>query len=206
MATANMLSSLFPLFSLVCFISIFCLLSLSRKASISSSSPTHPYFHQVKPTMVTGNIEPNATSGSFPYTSSSSSCDYSDGSWIRDPDVRLDRYDSSCKEIFKGWNCILNKKSNGRDIVKWRWKPRNCHLPPFDPLKFLHTYRDTNIGFVGDSLNRNMFVSLFCALRRVAGDVKKWRPAGADRGFTFLHYNLTIAYHRTNLLARYGSW
>ncbi|KAK5842024.1 hypothetical protein PVK06_004350 [Gossypium arboreum] len=51
-----------------------------------------------------------------------------------------------------------------------------------------------------------MFVSLFCALRRVAGDVKKWRPAGADRGFTFLHYNLTIAYHRTNLLARYGSW
>ncbi|TYI44097.1 hypothetical protein ES332_A01G213600v1 [Gossypium tomentosum] len=206
MATANMLSSLFPLFSLVCFISIFCLLSLSRKASISSSSPTHPYFHQVKPTMVTGNIEPNATSGSFPYTSSSSSCDYSDGSWIHDPDVRLDRYDSSCKEIFKGWNCILNKKSNGRDIVKWRWKPRNCHLPPFDPLKFLHTYRDTNIGFVGDSLNRNMFVSLFCALRRVAGDVKKWRPAGADRGFTFLHYNLTIAYHRTNLLARYGSW
>lgn len=148
MATANMLSSLFPLFSLVCFISIFCLLSLSKKASISSSSPTYPHFHLVKPTMVTGNIEPNATSGSNPYTSSSSSCDYSDGSWIHDPDVRLDRYDSSCKEIFKGWNCILNKKSNGRDIVKWRWKPRNCHLPPFDPLKFLHTYRVTNIGIL----------------------------------------------------------
>ncbi|KAF2294247.1 hypothetical protein GH714_008582 [Hevea brasiliensis] len=61
-------------------------------------------------------------------------------------------------------------------------------------------------GFVGDSLNRNMFVSLFCALKRVSSEVKKWRPAGADRGFTFLHHNLTIAYHRTNLLARYGSW
>lgn len=61
-------------------------------------------------------------------------------------------------------------------------------------------------GFVGDSLNRNMFVSLFCTLRSVVsnGQVKKWRPAGADRGFTFLTYNLTIAYHRTNLLARYG--
>ncbi|KAK4378525.1 hypothetical protein RND71_000387 [Anisodus tanguticus] len=59
-------------------------------------------------------------------------------------------------------------------------------------------------GFVGDSLNRNMFVSLFCTLKRVSGDVKKWRPAGADRGFTFLKYNLTISYHRTNLLARYG--
>uniref|UniRef100_A0A3Q7ERK1 Trichome birefringence-like C-terminal domain-containing protein n=1 Tax=Solanum lycopersicum TaxID=4081 RepID=A0A3Q7ERK1_SOLLC len=39
-----------------------------------------------------------------------------------------------------------------------------------------------------------------------SGDVKKWRPAGADRGFTFLKYNLTISYHRTNLLARYGRW
>lgn len=59
-------------------------------------------------------------------------------------------------------------------------------------------------GFVGDSLNRNMFVSLFCSLRSVSAVVKKWRPAGADRGFTFNKYNLTIAYHRTNLLARYG--
>lgn len=51
-----------------------------------------------------------------------------------------------------------------------------------------------------------MFVSLFCSLRHASDQVKKWRPAGADRGFTFLQYNLTIAYHRTNLLARYGRW
>ncbi|GAA0153422.1 hypothetical protein LIER_11665 [Lithospermum erythrorhizon] len=61
-------------------------------------------------------------------------------------------------------------------------------------------------GFIGDSLNRNMFVSLFCTLKSVNKNVKKWRPAGADRGFTFLDYNLTIAYHRTNLLVRYGRW
>ncbi|CAK9167883.1 unnamed protein product [Ilex paraguariensis] len=61
-------------------------------------------------------------------------------------------------------------------------------------------------GFVGDSLNRNMFVALFCNLKQVPGEVRKWRPAGADRGFTFLQYNLTIAYHRTNLLACYGRW
>jgi hypothetical protein len=60
------------------------------------------------------------------------------------------------------------------------------------------------VGFVGDSLNRNMFASLVCMLRGVSGDVRKWRPAGADRGFTFLRYNLTLSYHRTNLLVRYG--
>lgn len=64
-------------------------------------------------------------------------------------------------------------------------------------------YRDTSIGFIGDSLNRNMFVSLFCSLKSVSSEVKKWRPVGADRGFTFLQYNVTLAYHRTNLLARY---
>ncbi|KAG6692816.1 hypothetical protein I3842_10G133400 [Carya illinoinensis] len=88
----------------------------------------------------------------------------------------------------------------------WRWKPRHCDLPLFNPVYFLEKYRNTNIGFVGDSLNRNMFISLFCTLKRVSSEVKKWRPAGADRGFTFLNYNLTIAYHRTNLLARYGRW
>ncbi|XP_047067035.1 protein trichome birefringence-like 13 isoform X2 [Lolium rigidum] len=62
------------------------------------------------------------------------------------------------------------------------------------------------VGFVGDSLNRNMFASLVCMLRGVSGEVRKWRPAGADRGFTFLRYNLTLSYHRTNLLVRYGRW
>ncbi|KAM7479076.1 hypothetical protein LguiA_027289 [Lonicera macranthoides] len=136
----------------------------------------------------------------------SASCEYSDGKWIYDPTARSSRYDSTCKEIYKGWSCIAGNKSNALDILKWHWKPNDCDLPQFDPLSFLQLYRDTNIGFVGDSLNRNMFVSLFCTLKRVSGEVRKWRPAGADRGFTFLQYNLTIAYHRTNLLVRYGRW
>ncbi|KAH7518515.1 hypothetical protein FEM48_Zijuj09G0179900 [Ziziphus jujuba var. spinosa] len=118
--------------------------------------------------------------------------------------LRTSGYDNTCKEIFKGWNCISSSKSNSRDLIKWRWKPTLCDLPPFDPASFLQKYSDTSIGFVGDSLNRNMFVSLFCSLRSFSNEVKKWRPAGADLGFTFLQYNLTIAYHRTNLLARYG--
>ncbi|KAK8561164.1 hypothetical protein V6N12_048238 [Hibiscus sabdariffa] len=140
MAATKKLSSLFPLFSLLCFTCIFLILSISRKASISSSA-TRPNSFQFRPT------DANATTRSDPTVSGDSPCDYSDGSWVYDPDARFDRYDSSCKEIFKGWNCILNNKSNGGEIVKWRWKPRgSCHLPPFDPIKFLHTYKDTNIG------------------------------------------------------------
>ena len=58
---------------------------------------------------------------------------------------------------------------------------------------------DGSLMGVISSLNRNMFVSLFCSVKRVLSDMKKWRLAGADRDFTFLHYNLTTAYHRTNL-------
>ncbi|WCJ18095.1 TRICHOME BIREFRINGENCE-LIKE 13 [Euphorbia peplus] len=177
---------LFPLISLLCFATIFFILSLSRRPSLS---PQKFHLHS--------NLLP---------PKQNSSCDYAHGSWIYDPNRSSEKYDSTCNEIFKGWNCIANNKSNAGEILKWRWQPKGCDLPPFHPKHFLETYRDTNIGFVGDSLNRNMFVSLFCTLKRVSSGVKKWRPAGADRGFTFLDYNLTIAYHRTNLLARYGSW
>lgn len=77
---------------------------------------------------------------------SSTSCDYSDGKWIYNPTARSARYDSACKEIYKGWSCIAGNKSNALDIIKWRWKPDDCDLPQFDPLSFLQLYRDTNIG------------------------------------------------------------
>ncbi|KAF7008316.1 hypothetical protein CFC21_023093 [Triticum aestivum] len=139
---------------------------------------------------------------------SQQTCDYAAGGWVPDSSAESHlRYDHTCKEIFKGWNCIANGKRNGHALLRWRWKPAGCELlPRLDPLRFLERHRNTNIGFVGDSLNRNMFVSLVCMLRGVNGEVHKWRPAGADRGFTFLRYNLTLAYHRTNLLVRYGSW
>ncbi|KAL3843829.1 hypothetical protein ACJIZ3_001232 [Penstemon smallii] len=173
------------LLSLICIASLFICFSLFRNGAAS----------------------PSLTYTILPENSKNSNCNYTDGRWIYDPTViSPPRYDQTCKEIFKGWNCIANNKSNAVEILKWRWKPYGCDLPPFGPLRFLESFRDTSIGFVGDSLNRNMFVSLFCSLRQVSSEVKKWRPVGADRGFTFIKYNLTIAYHRTNLLARYGRW
>uniref|UniRef100_A0A7C9B2J4 Uncharacterized protein n=1 Tax=Opuntia streptacantha TaxID=393608 RepID=A0A7C9B2J4_OPUST len=172
----------FLFLSFLCFASLFLAFCLF-KSSLTSSPQENIQFESKK---------------------SSEPCDFTHGNWVFDPSPRSIRYDHTCKEIFKGWNCILNNKTNALQISQWKWRPNNCDLPPFDPVRFLERFRDTSIGFIGDSLNRNMFVSLFCILRRASSDVKKWRPAKADRGFTFLQYNLTIAYHRTNLLARYG--
>ncbi|XP_022990908.1 protein trichome birefringence-like 13 [Cucurbita maxima] len=184
---------LFPLLSLICFLSILLALSAFRK----TSAPLQP--HQ---SIQFNNGDRSGRSKA----ARDGSCDYSDGSWYYDPNLRTSKYDHTCKEIFKGWNCYAANKSNAPQIINWHWKPKQCDLPHFDPVSFLEKFRNINIGFVGDSLNRNMFVSLFCSLKRVPGEVKKWRPAGADRGFSFLKYNLTITYHRTNILARYASW
>ncbi|KAJ9552062.1 hypothetical protein OSB04_016107 [Centaurea solstitialis] len=194
------------------FVSIISLTALFLLSShyITSNSPPLIRIESVKPIKqyVPLTDDDNGAAGS-------AACDYSEGKWFYDPTVRAPRYDQTCKEIYKGWNCVAGNRSGAMEIVKWRWQPNHCALPQFDPIRFLESHRDISIGsyygplsagFVGDSLNRNMFVSLFCSLRRVAGEIKKWRPAGADRGFTFLKYNFTIAYHRTNLLARYGRW
>lgn len=134
-----------------------------------------------------------------------SHCDLGSGRWVRD-EYRKQSYDETCRDIFKGWNCLRNNKSNARDILAWRWQPWECDLPQLDAKVFLEHFKHRRIGFVGDSLNRNMYVSLVCYLKQASGQVKKWRPVGADKGVTFLDYNLTLAYHRTNLLARYRRW
>lgn len=116
--------TLFPLLSLLIFTSIFLLLSISRKPSLSSSKPSNHVFFP-------------------PYRSNA--CNYSNGHWIHDSNFRP-RYDSTCKEIFKGWNCLLNNKPNAADIPNWRWRSDSCLLPPLDPLRFLRSFANTNIG------------------------------------------------------------
>lgn len=123
---------LFPLISLLSFTSIFFLLSQFRNTSSSSSSIKA--FSSIHNFQIDNNRHRRG------------SCDYSDGIWIYD-ESRVSRYDSSCKEIFKGWNCVRGNKANGVEVAKWRWKPNGCgDLDQFDPLRFLQTHTHTSIG------------------------------------------------------------
>lgn len=111
----------FLLLSLLCTASLYLVFSIFKTPSLSFNSHS-----------VSVNQPP---------------CNYSDGKWIYDSTVRSPlRYDNTCKEIYKGWNCIQSNKSNAFDLLKWRWKPNQCHLPHFDPVLFLRLYRNTNIG------------------------------------------------------------
>lgn len=125
---------LFPLISLLSFTSIFFLLSQFRNTSSTSSSSIKA-FSSIHNFQIDNNHHRRG------------SCDYSsDGIWIYD-ESRVSRYDSNCKEIFKGWNCVKGNKFNGVEVAKWRWKSNGCgELDQFDPLRFLQTHTHTSIG------------------------------------------------------------
>lgn len=88
-------------------------------------------------------------------------------------------------------------------INSWRWVPNGCGLNRIDPTRFLELMRNKNVGFVGDSLNENFLVSFLCILRVADPSAVKWKKKKAWRGAYFPKFNVTVAYHRAVLLAKY---
>ncbi|XP_070040075.1 protein trichome birefringence-like 12 isoform X2 [Nicotiana tomentosiformis] len=132
----------------------------------------------------------------------SSSCNLFKGKWISDPN-RKPIYDESCPFHRNAWNCLRNQRENMGRINSWKWVPDKCDLARIDPVEFLSLMRNKNIGFVGDSVNENFLVSFLCILRVADSGAKKWKRKGAWRGAYFPKFNVTVAYHRAVLLAKY---
>ena len=72
-------------------------------------------------------------------------CDLSFGKWVLDK-KRREAYNESCRDIFKGWNCLRNNKSNAKDILAWRWQPQDCNLLPLNATVFLERFQNKRIG------------------------------------------------------------
>ncbi|XP_047158433.1 xyloglucan O-acetyltransferase 1-like [Vigna umbellata] len=94
------------------------------------------------------------------------SCDYSNGEWVDDRSGPLYNV-TTCGTIKESEKCI----SNGRPdlgYLYWRWQPKECNLPRFEPLTFLQVVENKHVAFVGDSLARNQLESLLCMLATVS--------------------------------------
>ncbi|XP_019420515.1 PREDICTED: protein trichome birefringence-like 2 [Lupinus angustifolius] len=97
-------------------------------------------------------------------------CDIFDGNWVRDeskPYYPL----GSCPYIGRGFDCHLNGRPDS-EYVKWKWQPNGRDIPSLNATDFLERLRGQKLVFVGDSLNRNMWVSLLCILRQSIRDKK----------------------------------
>lgn len=126
-------------------------------------------------------------------------CDISSGNWVYDLSYPL--YDSTkCPYIDGEFNC----KKNGRpdsDYEKWRWKPRYCNIPRFNPVDMLQKLRGKTLMFVGDSLNRDQWQSMICLLHSALPQART-SYVGGDTLSTFkaLDYGVTVSFYRAPYL------
>lgn len=143
--------------------------------------------------------------------SSSARCDVFRGEWVRDFTYPL--YNSSaCPFAERGFNCQSNGRRD-RAYQTWRWRPRGCDLPRFDPRAALESLRGKRVVFVGDSMSRTQWESLICLLMPAAGDPASVYEVNGNRitkqirflGARFKPFNFTIEFFRSVFLVQQGS-
>ncbi|KAL0691886.1 hypothetical protein Bca4012_091565 [Brassica carinata] len=130
-------------------------------------------------------------------------CDLFTGEWVPNPEAPY-YTNTTCWAIHEHQNCMKYGRPD-LGFLKWRWKPKECDLPLFDPFEFLEIVRGKSMAFVGDSVNRNHVQSLICLLSRVEEPEDDSRQQDFDFNFQrwkYKTYNFTIATFWTTHLVR----
>ncbi|KAL6900874.1 hypothetical protein ACP4OV_005550 [Aristida adscensionis] len=168
----------FALYALVPLALLHCLLNQQHlprlpdliTAATSSFSPTPP----PPPPEPEPEAPPNVAAAA------PAACDYSDGEWVRTAEGPRYNGTSCAGTIRDGQNCMAHGRPD-TGYLHWRWRPRRCALPPFDPAAFLDLLRGRHVVFAGDSLARNQCESLVCMLAS-AFPAEPVRDGGAGAG------------------------
>ncbi|KAJ3687869.1 hypothetical protein LUZ61_017033 [Rhynchospora tenuis] len=135
-------------------------------------------------------------------------CDLFHGKWVKDDSYPL-YPEGSCPHIDEPFDCYHNGRPD-RNYQKLRWQPHGCNIPRFNAINMLESLRGKRLVFVGDSLNRNMWESLVCALRHSIKDkLKVFEASGRHEfktegsySFLFTDYNCSVEFFRSPFLVR----
>ncbi|KAI4355203.1 hypothetical protein L6164_003997 [Bauhinia variegata] len=119
-------------------------------------------------------------------------CDLFVGSWIED--LSGPAYtNESCHVIENHQNCMTNGRPDS-GYLHWRWKPRDCELPRFNPEKFLDMMINKSWAFIGDSISRNHVQSLLCILSQVEPAVEVYHDEEyRSKIWKFPSHNFTLS-------------
>ncbi|KAK2644909.1 hypothetical protein Ddye_020104 [Dipteronia dyeriana] len=139
-----------------------------------------------------------------------SSCNIFDGKWVVDDDDPNPLYSpGSCPFIDDAFNCFKNGRPDS-DYLRYKWRPHGCQIPRFDGRKMLEMLRGKKLVFVGDSLNRNMWEALVCALRESLKDKSRLYEVSGRRhlrtkgffSFKFRDYKCSIDFIKSPFLVQ----
>ncbi|KAI3880281.1 hypothetical protein MKX03_031777 [Papaver bracteatum] len=138
-------------------------------------------------------------------------CDISDGEWVRVNDPIIHYPPGSCPYLEKQpFDCHSNGKPDNEYLNwQWQWKshPRNAgcsnNIPSvLNATDFLERLRGKKMVFSGDSLNRNMYMSIICIFWSVISDKSRIvRPSmysdyktRGDMSLIFKDYNCSVVF------------
>ncbi|KAL5550742.1 hypothetical protein UlMin_000918 [Ulmus minor] len=137
--------------------------------------------------------------------SSDSGCDLFSGKWV---------FDNQSYPLYNERQCTfmsdqLACEKFGREDLSyqnWRWQPNQCDLPRFNATALLERLRNKRLVFVGDSLNRGMWVSMVCLVdSAVLPPFKTMHSNGSLNIFKATEYNATIEFYWAPLLVESNS-
>ncbi|XP_029120606.1 protein trichome birefringence-like 34 [Elaeis guineensis] len=127
-------------------------------------------------------------------------CDLFSGRWV---------YDNSTHPLYSWQNCsfmhdeIACEKFGRKDRLykNWRWQPHGCDIPRFNSTKLLERLRGKRMVFVGDSLNRNQWVSMVCLVESsIPPEQKSMKFNGSLLSFNAKEFNASIDFYWSPLL------
>ncbi|KAI3474239.1 hypothetical protein Pfo_029027 [Paulownia fortunei] len=130
------------------------------------------------------------------YNDSTAHCDVFSGRWVYD-NISYPLYkEGQCSFMEDGFAC----EKYGRKDLKyqhWRWQPHHCDIPRFNGRALLEKIRGKKLIFVGDSLNRNQWISLLCLIDSSLppSSNKSLTLTGNLYFFQDIEYNTTIGFY-----------
>ncbi|KAL3531649.1 hypothetical protein ACH5RR_005170 [Cinchona calisaya] len=131
-----------------------------------------------------------------------SRCNLFTGKWVYDNE-------SSSYPLYKEGQCSFMvddfacEKFGRKDLnyQHWRWQPNDCDLPRFNATALLQKLRGKRLVFVGDSLNKNQWISMVCLLESsIPSSLKSNTWKGSLITFEAFEYNATIDFYWEPLL------
>ncbi|OEL15864.1 Protein trichome birefringence-like 34 [Dichanthelium oligosanthes] len=133
-------------------------------------------------------------------------CDMSSGRWVYDDGAAYPLYEeSACRFMSDQTAC---EKFGRKDLryQRWRWQPHACDLPRFDAARLLRRLRHKRLAFVGDSLNRNQWVSMVCLIDTATPTLQKSMTNNGSLISLKIHeYNASVDFYWSPLLVESNS-